>query len=265
MSKYAPARKTGRTKTQGTQTKNYSKYRKAQTKASIRATVRSEIIKAAEKKEFILYGQNITIPTTSGGTPAGEYLLPQISQGTDDGKRIGNKIKLVKGTLKGFVNIRPYDVTLNPNPLPVWVKIWLCRYTSFNTNALSATSSSTDFFQVSSGNVGFQGSMLDMVLPMNPDNWTMLDSRTFKLGVTNSLATGPTSTAGYLDNSDMAQQFMFDLTPHASTLIFNDTSITPLNNNLFVAFQVVRADGTPSFSVNPAEYHFTVDWKFIDV
>ena len=70
------------------------------TKAALRATVRSEIIRAAEKKKFIFYGANQTLINAGGFTPSGQYMLPQISQGVNDSTRIGNRIKVVSGTIK---------------------------------------------------------------------------------------------------------------------------------------------------------------------
>lgn len=231
----------------------------------IQAFVRKAIQKAAEKKVFVGYAVNQTIGCASGTTPISQYLLPQLSQGTTNSTRIGNKIKVSKAYVQGYVNLLPYNATTNPQPLPAKVRIWVCQNRNINTNNLSSTTISSDFFEVTSGNVGFQGNMLDMVLTNNNDNWIIYGDKIADLGVTGVTATGPVSTGSYADNSKFSMPFYFDITKAMGTIIFQDASTTPVNKNLWLVFQVVNADGSTDGTYVIAEYHYTSRVEYTDL
>jgi len=228
--------------------------------ATISRLIRKATMQVAEKKKFIFYGVNQSL----GANFSAQYLLPQISQGTNDAQRIGNKIKLVSSKLDIFTNLLPYNATTNTPPPPLWVKMWVVKSKLANLNSFASTSYLTDWFSVNGANVGPQQNMLDMLLPINDDSWVLHDTRMFKLGITNALTTGPISTGAYLDNSDMSKHVSFDLTSYVHEVMYNDNATPPTNTNLFFVIQSVPADGSTT-GIASAEYHFALDTRFIDL
>lgn len=227
--------------------------------------VRAEIIKAAEKKVWISYGANNSISTCQpGGVPAGLNLIPILSQGTTNSTRVGNEIRVTSAYAKGIVNILPYNATSNVLSTPVLVKIWLAYSRKIVATTLGLTDIGSTFFEVNSGNTGFQGNALDMILSPNKDNWVVLDTREFELGATYASSTGPVGTGGYFDNSKMSMPFLFDYGKHLSTLMYDDNNTGCTNKNLFLVFQVVYADGS-STSITPAEVHYNIRVEYVDV
>jgi len=234
--------------------------------AKIRSIARNELLRTAEKKHYTLYAANQTITSASATFPSSAYITPQLSQGTQDAQRIGNKVKCVGGSVCGFVNLIPYNAVTNPQPPPVWVKIFLCSYKRQQTNSITNTDADSAFFRVNNANLAFQGNMLDMCLPVNDDSWMVHDTRSFKIGATaaNTAGSSPISSGTWTDNSDMSQKFQFDLKGILGSLSYNDATVVPTNKNLWLIFQTVNADGNTS-SLNSCEYHYVVDFKFVDL
>ena len=61
-------------------------------------------------------------PNTTVTFPQGQGAL---SQGVGQGNRVGNAVEFTKGTLRMMISANPYNVTLNPTPQPIIVKIFV--------------------------------------------------------------------------------------------------------------------------------------------
>lgn len=229
----------------------------------------NRLIQRAEKKEFINYGANQSLVCASGGlTPAYINLMPALVQGTGASQRIGNEVKVVNGWFRLAINLLPYNAVSNPNPGPLYAKVWILYPVAQQFTTLSGLTPSiaSTMFKIGNGNTGPQGNMLDMVLPVNDNLWKVLQVQQKRIGVTNTNATGPASTASWMDNSTMSQTFEFDITRHIGTLQYNDTtSNDPTNKSLFAVMQVVGADGTNMGTLTPAEYHFSFCIQYVDM
>ena len=220
--------------------------------------VKAIIHRQAENKVYVDYGANQTIQTASATNPTYKNLLPLISQGTGHGTRIGNEVSVRSAIVKGYVNLLPYNAATNPFFAPMQAKIWICSNKKLNTNDLTATSVSTNFFELTGGVAGFQGNTLDMLLSPNKEYWTIHSTKTFELGLTTGINTS------YQDNSKFTVPFYFNYGRHIKKLKYDDGSTTPINRNMFIIFQVVNADGSSS-SVYPAEFHYTTRVEFEDL
>jgi hypothetical protein len=134
-------------KTQGLTTPMYKR---------ITSLVERKDLALQEKKRWILYAANQPIAVSNGGAvfPFQSCLTPQISQGTGDGLRIGNKVKVLSGELKICVNLLPYNATTNPLPTPLWCRILVMDYKKQKTNNIANTDIQTALFTVNSGTVG---------------------------------------------------------------------------------------------------------------
>lgn len=240
----------------------YSGYRKVP--KNIRSYVKRAIHNNLENKVYISYGNNLAVNTITGSTPNAIYCLPNIGQGTGQGLRIGNEIKIRSAVIKGHVNLLPYNATTNPLTTPVMVKMWLCSAKNLNTpNALSLPI--TNFFEGGSSSIGFQANMLDMDLTVNKDYWTVYRTKKFELGATYASTGGQVGTGGYFDNSKMLIPFSFRFSKYyKSVLKFNDQDTNyPTNRNLWLITQAVYADGS-STSITPCELNYALRIEFED-
>lgn len=234
----------------------------------LKSLIDQTLTERAEKKEYINYGANQSITCAAGTTPNYINLMPALTQGTGGSQRIGNEVNVVNGWLRVAVNLLPYNAITNPNPGPLYVKIWILYPVQQQGTTLSGLTPSiaTTMYKLGGNNTGPQGNMLDMVLPLNDNLWKAVQVQQKRIGVTNTNATGPASTASWMDNSTMTQMFEFDLTRHMGKLQYNDsTSNDPTNKSLFAVIQVVNADGTNGGTLVPAEYHFSFCIQYTDV
>lgn len=218
-----------------------------------------------ENKHFFSYAANTAIVTASSSTPTALNLLPSLAIGASDGQRVGNQIKIVKGVVTFHCNILPYSATLNPLSTPIMVRCWILSGRALNSNSFAAYSPGTNFFEAGATQIGPQGTMLDMVLRNNTQEYIVHAQRTFKIGAAYASGTGPVGTGGYFDNSPMTKRLSFNWGKFVkSKLIYNDavTNI-PTNRNMFLVFQAVNADGSSS-AVNPAEFHYTNEVLYED-
>lgn len=230
-------------------------------KSYIKRTVHNNI----ENKSIINYGANLAITTSVNGVvPSTLNLVPTIAQGTSNSQRTGNEVKITKAYLRGFVNLLPYNATSNPMISPLWVKMFLVRSKYINTNLISQTDINSSFLNGGASNIPLQGNTLDMLFDVNRDTWTLLATKTFKIGQTAFNGTSGDTPTG--DNSPMSQRFYFNFTKHLKRpLKYPDGSNVCQNNNLFLVTQVVRADGVTALAnQQPAEFHYFMEHQYED-
>jgi len=105
-----------------------------------------------------------------------------------------------------------------------------------------------------------------MLLPVNPDLFTVHRSKLFKIGVGSSSDKSPeTGTSAYFDNSPMARQFSFDCSKYVNKLKYDEGQTWPTNKNLFLVTTVCRADGTvSSATLATSEYHWRIQTIYKD-
>jgi len=234
-------------------------------RTSIVKIVKSVISRQAENKAWFDYGLNQSIATVAGTTPtAFKNLIPLPAQGAGVSNRIGNEIRVKSGYIRGHVNILPYDATLNPLPLPLFVKIWVCSCKNIQTTTLSSTGIGGNFFDIVNSSVGFQGNILDLDFTPNNMNWTIHGTKMLKLGQGYASATGPTAVNSYFDNSPMSVPFYFNLGKYMKTVKFDDNT-TPTNKNMFIIFQAVPANGANAGGLITAEYHYSTRINYEDM
>jgi len=239
-------------------------------KKTISKVVKRVIQSQVEQKEYSTYGANQPITTANATYPTFISCMPSIQQGTTQGGRIGDEIRIKYARVKGYVNLLPYHITNNPLSTAVMVKLWLCSSKLSNLNGLTNTAINTGFFETGSQTTGFQGNLLDMLLPSNKDGWTIHATKTFELGATYASTGGQVGTGGYYDNSKMILPFNFRFEQHFKGPIkFNDDGSSlnnyyPYNRNLYLVFQAVYADGG-SQAYQVAEFHHSLNIKYTDM
>jgi len=237
----------------------------ARSVSNVRKIVAKEILKRTEKKIYVTSVINQAVTTASGSIPTGIYLGPLLTQGSADNARVGNRIDVQSAEFVMYFNLLPYNATTNYNVPPVWVKIFIVRYKPRNTSNGANVTWQTDFFQNNGTSQGFNGNTQDLVLGVNEEQYECLETRVFKLGVSNAGTTGPASSGAWCDNSPSAQQVVFDLTKHMKgSWEYNDNANVASNRNLWMVVQAVNADGSNSGGLNICEFHSGLQVKFID-
>lgn len=224
--------------------------------STIKKYVKKEVHRNIENKEKLNYVANQSIQVGNAGTST-YPLLMNIVQGTGDSDRVGNQIRTVKGQIKLCVNLRPYDVSTNPNPQPTWVRVLVVRDLK-NSGQLSTMDATAwgCFWRGNNTTLGIQGNPLDMNFEVNKDYFRLLYDKVFKLGIGNHIS-GPTNPSSYFDNSPMAKKLTINWGKFAKKqLKFTEGNNYPNNDNLYIVFLSCSADGTGSFDKQQIEVHY---------
>lgn len=174
-------------------------------------------------------------------TPYTSYL--QIDQGTGQGDRIGNKIKLKNLSIKGTLWALPYDVVFNPIPQPVQVII---RFFYNRGSTILTPSSLTGFLQNGNSSQNLNNDLTDFVTPVNNEQYKVFCVRKFKIGFANNEGTGSYPVGQYFANNDfkLNANFKVNLTKYAvKNVMYADGAGQPRVRGIFCSMQVVAASG----------------------
>lgn len=191
--------------------------------------------------------KNLTPSAASGG------LIIGVSQGTGQGSRVGNKINVVKATLKGVIHINTtFDSTANYNMCPLYVAMYIIKLKpNLSDDQYTVSQMITNaFFENGNGQNGFQGRLFDLTRDYNTTVMTVLKKRVFKVGV-NSVQSGfgvnaPNGTnQSYSDGTvGISKMFSIDVTKYLSkTMTFNDGSNSATQRGVWVFWVPLRVDG----------------------
>ena len=242
------------------------KYRRKAKKSSFVKRVKKIIHSQVETKCIQVYAPITNIAYAgSVSNPTYINLNPTPVQGGAQGNRLGNQIRITKAHFHGYVCMRPWATALNPMAMPTMVKMWICRRKASNQNSLGApaTADFAQFFQNGSSALGFQSSVVDMLLPINTDYWTVFATKTFTLA--NQLNPGGATATIVSGNNNSILPFSFHLQKHLGLLRYNDSSTYPTNKELFCVLQTVWADGSTSSSfLTLAQMSYVYDVQFED-
>ena len=219
--------------------------------------IKSVIHKQAENK-VVSYTANTAIynynsPTGFNAnniiplTPFTSYM--NISQGTGQGDRIGNKVSTRKCFIKFVLFPGTYSALNNPNPAPQDIRIIIFKWKDTPTT-LASTSTMSNFWQRGDSSEAPSGTLTDMIHDVNKDKYTVYYDKTVKVGYQNDATSGSYTfsqsywnndykvnvirkidvtkwcpkTIGYLDNSTLPE------TPVLQMMILSSTADNTQNN-----------------------------------
>lgn len=207
--------------------------------------------------------------STSGGSisPFQLSLLPTLTQGTGISGRVGNRVRLVKNRIRGIINMKPYNATTAPYIAPVYVKMWVISPKSF-TNYVGDLGYTNwqQFFSINNSDTGFTGGVLDLMIPVNKELFTLHTTRTYQLSNNGTGSGIYQSPSGYFSRT-----FSIDLIKYVKDLKYDDNSSTrPTNKNLILVAACYIGDGTsnnPSggSALEMAELHYVHDCEYEDL
>lgn len=233
------------------------------------SAVRKEIRRFAEKKVAISNLNNVAVNVVSGilTTPTQVYLLPQITQGNTLSTRVGNKIQITKIYLQCMLNCLPYSSTTNPSQYPFWVKYWVLKNKKTQKyNAITNTDLS-GFFENGTTNSNFSGLPADLMKDVAPESWRVFKTGMKLMDFANTSGVGLVANAFPTNDAVYQWCFNIDVTKYVKrNIIFEDIADNvPCNDNLFIMFQAVNADGSASSGEIPVELHYHYRCDFVDV
>lgn len=211
----------------------------------VRRYVKKALHTQIENKEIVNYANNDSITTGTAGTAPTNYgLIPSVAQGTATNQRVGDNIRIRSGVFKGQLHIKDYNATTNPYSGPVWVKIFLVRLLSTNTQ-LSSIASADYFFKGNGTALPFQGNPMDLDFAINDQKFRLITTKTVKLGNTYWTSTTPMPQNGYGDNSSYCKRFSINWGKYCKKLLkySEEDANVCTNDNLYLLFQPVYASG----------------------
>lgn len=237
----------------------------------VKSYVKRTIHRNVENKDWIYYVNQQSVTVNASAAPIGLPLIPNPSQGTTDGCRIGNKIRMVKGIVKGHVHSLPYNASTNPGAVLVRVKIWIARSLQITGQYTSTAGypNWTTFFKLNNSQVGFQANMLDQSLPCNDNEWKWEMVKQFTIGTyqpTTNNSAGFNNNMGYNDGATHScLPFYFDYSRFCKKVIkFDDTTGAPTNANLYLLITADYVDGSTTDTRTPCAMDAVVITKFED-
>lgn len=249
--------------------KRYMK--RSKVRGSMTAAIRAAVTRLAERKVTIVHQENFGMVCAINSVPTGISLCPALSQGTAHNQRIGNQIRVVRATIKGHVTVLPVNATSNISGIvPTIVRLMVCRYKLANVSSLASTDVATKLFDTGGGTAGCQGSLFDATAFVNEDSWELVADKILKIGASsvsgNSATTGiPAANAYAFDNSSAILPFSFEFGSKLGNVIYNDTTTTASNKNLFLILQPVYASGATVASAIPCEFNYNYKCEYTDI
>lgn len=206
--------------------------RNEETKCSMRLNI-------ADQAQVLGAGLNTTV---SLGWVSPASIIPAITQGTDEASRIGNRIKPVKLQLSFCIrasNVTAAGATLNPFPATPF----LCRVIVFRHKYAN-----DDFSQIGILDTGNSMSNLgstpdNWLQPYNKDEYSIFYSKQWLMQPIKNESTTP-ATAEQPANGTKSFVMKKVNIKLPKTLIYNDNTSLPTNQNLYMACAICNVDGT---------------------
>lgn len=194
-------------------------------------------------------------------------MFTTITQGTGNGQRIGDSIKVQRLTLQGFINFDPShygDTNYMKNPLYVKMIVYRrkddvidpCNYGTTGINDLLMNGSIAS---------APQNLPSDMWRKINTNVYKVYATRLFKLG-NSAPSNDPQDTGQWNNDFSFSKRFSVDLSKHVDKVMFSETTGSPTNVSFNVAFLVCFANGyTPSSGQKPCvEIHYDMNCSYKD-
>jgi len=224
-----------------------------QTKSLIKQTVNSMAETKKQTYAVTSYPYSLQPTTTSlvnnetQLTPHSSYMV--IPQGDGQGQRSGNKIAVHKAMYKYVITPEPVGAVPESQAYPVMVKLFFLRYKVQPTEtppSNSVVGGSAIIFNSGNTSRGMRGQLFDLLDEVNTDAFTLLGTRTHKVGPAISDASGNLGVFQNFANNDYKLNIIgkIDITKwFPKHFIFNDTDNTANNSGLTVLYQWIQAGG----------------------
>jgi len=189
-----------------------------------------------------------------------------ITQGTGQSNRVGNRIRTRKCVFSFAISPNSYNATNNNPVIPQEVII----YFGVVKNSKAIEPVTSDFQRLYQSNGTFvapSGSLLDLTQEINSDYWTIRKICRYKVGTATYNATGASPNDQNFANNDFKLNVVktLDLTSICpKTVMFNDTVSQPTNDGLYMFVQCVPANGSQGASLRPLRMEYCIRYSYED-
>jgi len=242
--------------------------------AALTKLIRQVHIKDTEPKN-VVYTSSIALSSSIGTSwpttcivplsPYSGYVNP--TQGVGQGQRVGNKVRTKRCILSGVITSSGYNAVSNAFPTPQDVVIWI--FTTKQSNSITTSLSSANFFQNGSTTSNLQGNLVDLILPINQDSFILRGRKVFKQGYASYVGSGNIPNSGNFNNNDykLSNIFKWDITDMLPTVIdWNDGSAFPNSYLVQMAVESVDSQGTgQSPNALPTSMTFSINYVYTDM
>jgi len=232
----------------------FKKYAKKTTRVSprVKSYVKREIARQTENKI-----QNNSIGSTGIFTyiyePQFRFLNCLVSQGTGQGDRVGNQVRVRKATLR--LNIWCSNAVVN-STISKYFDIYIVKNKKSNISVSAGESS--QFLQFGNSSTAYDGDALDGLRTINRDVFIPCYHKRIKM-VNSSDITNQSGTGG-----STAVTLRIDCTKYLKKVQkFNDTTAAPTNDNLFLAIGAAFVD-LPATAHDPQLVgYYTSEFEYV--
>lgn len=220
----------------------------------VKKYVKRELARQIETKSFYVQSQINTGSALESPdwntTPIlfypGYHTLPL---GVQNGQRVGNKCMIRKVYLSYVINPLPYDAATNVGPSPLHVMLMLYRLKQAKAVLPTSGDISTKLFDNGGGSFGASGTLTDLVAVPNREYFDFAMRWTERCGYSSYSGTGAQAGQQNFNNNEYPFNVVRrkDITKHLNkTMIFDDSTSTVQNSNLFFGFVTVNGTGSAS-------------------
>lgn len=189
-----------------------------------------------------------------------------ISQSTGQSGRIANTIRTRYLNCKLVFFPNPFNATDNAVPKPQEVLLFFGKI----KGQKSITPITADFQKLwQNGNSSVQpySDLRDLTQLVNKDYWIVYKIFRFKIGFAAYGGTGSTAGQQFYESNDFKLNVVknINLTKWCPKILkFNDTTLSPSNDNLFMWYEAVNADGSAASSTYPMSVSYTFNYFYED-
>lgn len=218
----------------------------------VRRYVRKEISRQVENKRSAFSATGVPIYTYITDAQV-VTLLPFVSQGTGQGDRTGNSIKIKRASLRLHVYCRSDQPS---SSVPKFVDIYIFKYR--RTNNAPDAAAMARFLQLGNSATNYDGEPLDGLRPINDDLFKRCYHKRIKMVNSNDLTNQP----GY--GGINAYSTVISCTKWIKKIQkFDDNNAAPTNDNLFLAIGGIFTDLSNTVGT-VGEYAFDYDYVYED-
>lgn len=267
---------------------------KTKSKSKVKKPVVSDVVKAYVKKAIAVEVENkqarflVTNPigianavnTTTWALNNVRQLTPNtgelsIVQGTSQGTRIGNRIKIKSATLDFnlFPNADTAGSGTNVIPEPQLVDFFIFSLkTQSDSQAAASTVTLASFFQNGASASGFTGASADWLQKPNKDQVIVYYHKKYKLGASiYESNTAKQAELYWFANNDFKILIneSIDLMKHGypKTLVFEDNNVIPQTRQLYYVISPADVDGFQNGSTTtalPINMNYAINVEYED-
>ena len=191
-----------------------------------------------------------------------------IVQGTSDSQRIGNKVQTQSCMLRMNIIPKPYHVTNNPYPHPMYIKIWIFELPYDSETIAMQSVVNSNFFDSNSSSTGMTSGLSDLTGVVNKNIVRLKKVIIRKVAPAGINGTGSTASAQYFNNNDYKLSAYLNLNVTKllkKTYKFNDATTIPYAVHTWCCVEpIVFNNDTTNFGVVPAEMLYTLEYKYKD-